>query len=1471
MAAHDQQTGAPRRSGLRRAARIAGLSVGVLAGVAGLAVGVLVIGANTGAGRRVLMQQTTALTGGMVNITGLAGRFPDHLRVSQIAIKDKQGVWLSLKNLDLDWSLLALLGRTARVYSVSADELDIPRLPVSDPQSASASSSSGPSKLGMGLDIRKLAIGRINVGAPLAGEAASFALNGHGSLSSLDAVLNGVSLPDLPKADIGLALKRLDKEGQINLATRTNGGTLAVHVDAKEGNNGFAATKLQMPQLTPLALTLDLKGPSKAAVLNFAANAGPVTAKAAGVLDLPGQRLGTLSAQLDAPQLMLKPDMGWGAIHFTTQLKGKMTEPEGAGSLQVDRLVASGAAVGSLKANFTGHANQAGQSDLMHVVVTADGIRLPGSAPTVLAAAPLTLEATLKPQEAGKPVVLDVSHPLLHLTGQIQSAAPQRGTLELALPDLAPLAQAANTALQGQAGLRAQFDLPAKTDGDTHVVADGTLAITGGQPQAVGLIGPKGTFSLQTTLRPFYAPLVGKDEAVKGEAATPVAHNVAAGQAQGQQGQQGQGAVLQHAAQQDGAHTAQTAQTGKTQKAAPIASAAPRQADGQQIELSKFTLDGQALHLVAQGRVNTGHDMAVSSTLALPDLAKALPSLRGGLTLALDATGPLQDFAANLHAEGDPGTATMPRGPVALDAHLQHLPAAPAGALDVQGSVDKAPLQLTAAFAQNAQGARQLNLQKLSWNSVQGEGKLALPQGEVVPLGDITLKIGRLADFKNLIGQQIAGALATSVHTVQIEGKPQVNLKLDGNVTTPQAKVGSLALAGQVTDPAAHPNADLTLKLAGLSAAGVTGQAKITAKGPDDAMQLTALVGPASWSASPLALDTAALLNLPAKQVKLQKLTATAKEETLKLQAPALVSFGDVMGVDRLRATLATRGAAPATLDVAGRIKPTLALTADIAHVTPALARPFAPDFKAQGELDLHAKVAGTLAQPTGQARLSGRGLRLDGSSAAASIPPLSLDALADLAGTSAKVDIKASAGPKLGLTVAGRAPLNKTGPLDLRANGNLDLSIANGVLGAQARQALGQVQLAVQVTGTAASPNVGGTVDLRDADIQDFAQGLHLSAINGRVVGAHDSVVIENLTAKAGEGTLGVTGSVGVSAPGMPINLHLTAQNARPLSSDLLTAIMNADITVKGQVRTRMDVVGGIDLKKVDINIPNSLPSSVARLDVVRPGDKQPDPKKAQANAKAAVIGLDLRVTSPGKFSVRGHGLDAEMAGRLKVQGTAQAPLVSGGFDLKRGNFDLAGISLNFTKGRVAFNGSGVSHKLDPTLDFEADRVVNGQTAMLMVGGYASQPKISFQSNPALPQDQVLAMLLFGTDAHSLSSTQMVELGTALATLTGVTSFDPMGTLRKTLHLDRLAVGGGSGVGNGGTTVEAGKYVMKGVYVGAKQATSGSGTQAQVQVDLTKELKLNTTVGTGGNVTGFTTPENDPGSSIGLLWQHRY
>ncbi|MFT8518101.1 translocation/assembly module TamB domain-containing protein [Acetobacter syzygii] len=1402
-----QSTPAPPRPVWRRVGRFALLATGSLVGIGVLATTVLLVGANTGAGRRMLIRQTTSLTGGMVTLSGLSGRFPDNFRVATLEIHDRQGAWLTLHDVRLDWSPLAMLGRQARIYAFTAAELDIPRLPVSDSaaQPAKAESPSAPSSLRLGVDIRKLEVGRINVGAPLAGQAASFSVSGRGKLGNIDPVINGLSLPRLPRSDIALQVKRLDVPGQISLATATGGGNLSLHLNASEGANGFAVTRLGMPQLAPIALKLDMQGPAKAASLAFNASAGAISAQVRGTLDLLGQQLTALEASAQAPQMSLTPDMGWQAVRFAARLSGKMAAPHGTAQVDIDQLAASGVQVGALKVRFAGEGAPAhAAAEQLHLTLTADGLRLPGKAPTLLAAAPLTLDATAKPGAPGIPVVFRLEHPVASLSGTVQAASPQKGTLSLNVPDLLPIGEAAGVPLRGHAGLNVQFDRPLNPQGDTHLAVNGPLAITGGQAQAAGLLGPDGQIALVATMRPL-----------------------------------------------------------------PAQGSLPA---GQQIDLSSLTLSGQALDAKAHGSLQTGRTVDMAATIGLPALDKLAPSLRGDATLALALKGPLQDFAATLGAKANIGTTTMAKGALVLDVSVAHLPTLPQGTLGLNGVLDRAPLQLDVAFGQAEDGMRHLDLQKLAWNSTKGQGALTLAPKEIIPRGNLDLSIGRLADYGPLVGQKLSGSMVASVNTTTVADKPVVALKLKGNVTTPVVHVGSLALEGTVADPALHPTPDLTLRLGGLSAAGVTGQALVSAKGPDTAMLLTAQVGPASWSGKPLALNTQAVLNLPDKQVKLQKLSATAKEETLRLQAPVLVSFGDTLGLDRLRAVLSAPGSQPATLDVAGKLKPSLSVTADIRNITPALAQPFVPGLKATGVVALSARLSGALDKPEGKVQLKGSNLRMAGSSAMASVPPLQVEATANLARTQAQVQVNASAGPKLGVQVRGNAPLSKTGALDLRTDGHLDLSIANGILGAQARQAQGQMQMALQIKGTATSPAITGAIDLINADFQDFAQGFHLSAINGRVVGARDRIMIQNLNAKAGDGTLGVTGFVGVAMPGMPVNLHLLAKDARPVTSDLLTAILNADITVNGQVQTRMDVEGGVELRRVEINIPNSLPSSVARLDVIRPGEeKKRAEEELAASTHKSVIGLDLKLVSPGKFFVRGHGLDAEMAGRLRVTGSTQAPVVTGGFDLKRGNFDLAGISLNFTKGRVGFNGSGVGHKLDPTLDFEADRAVEGQTAMLKVGGYASAPKISFDSIPSLPQDQVLAMLLFGTDARSLSSTQMVEVGTALATLTGLTTFDPMGTLRKTLHLDRLAVGGGSGVGNGGSSVEAGKYVMKGVYVGAKQATSGSGTQAQVQVDLTKHLKLNTTVGTGGSVTGFTTPENDPGSSVGLLWQYRY
>jgi len=343
---------------------------------------------------------------------------------------------------------------------------------------------------------------------------------------------------------------------------------------------------------------------------------------------------------------------------------------------------------------------------------------------------------------------------------------------------------------------------------------------------------------------------------------------------------------------------------------------------------------------------------------------------------------------------------------------------------------------------------------------------------------------------------------------------------------------------------------------------------------------------------------------------------------------------------------------------------------------------------------------------------------------------------------------------------------------------------------------------------------------------------------------------------------------------PKIPISIEVTARNAQPITNDIVTANLNANLTVKGTLRERIDLVGTFDVNRAVIGVPNSLPANVAVLDVVRPGELPPTP-----TAPRLVIGLDLDIKAPRDILVQGRGLDAELGGDIKIHGTTAQPLVSGGFELIRGTLALASTQLSFTMGEVSFNGTGLKGRIDPTIDFTAQANVQDSTVTLHITGLADSPRFELTSSPQLPQDEILARLLFGQSAAQLSALQVAEIGAALATLTGIGGsgggLNPLAKVQKALGLDRLSVGSAPATGppgntqNTGASISAGRYVTKRVYVGAMQSTTGT-SQVQVDVDLTKHLKLQTRLGNGTAVQG-TTPENDPGSSVGLSYQFEY
>jgi translocation and assembly module TamB len=251
----------------------------------------------------------------------------------------------------------------------------------------------------------------------------------------------------------------------------------------------------------------------------------------------------------------------------------------------------------------------------------------------------------------------------------------------------------------------------------------------------------------------------------------------------------------------------------------------------------------------------------------------------------------------------------------------------------------------------------------------------------------------------------------------------------------------------------------------------------------------------------------------------------------------------------------------------------------------------------------------------------------------------------------------------------------------------------------------------------------------------------------------------------------------------------------------------------------------------------------------------------------------LDLSVDAAGGLYVRGRGLDAEVQGKIALKGTVASPYATGAFDLRRGTLAIAGKSLDITTGRITFDGRSLSGSFDPALDFAASNTSGSITAKLAVTGHASSPHVELSSTPSLPQDEVLSHLLFGQNVSQLTPLELAQLADGLSTLMGNGGgFNPLSSARRSLGLDRLSVGG-TQTGNG-ASIEAGKTVSRGVYVGARQDTSG-GTQGMVQVDLTKHLKLNTTLATGFGAqqsnTTIPTPQTDRGSSVGVSYEFEY
>jgi len=386
-----------------------------------------------------------------------------------------------------------------------------------------------------------------------------------------------------------------------------------------------------------------------------------------------------------------------------------------------------------------------------------------------------------------------------------------------------------------------------------------------------------------------------------------------------------------------------------------------------------------------------------------------------------------------------------------------------------------------------------------------------------------------------------------------------------------------------------------------------------------------------------------------------------------------------------------------------------------------------------------------------------------------------------------------------------------------------------------------GPVAMGADIGGRWSAPTIRGSLKTANARLESPVTGMtidHLAAV-ARFSGPQ--LIFSQISGQtSGGGTIAGSGSVTFSEGRTALNLSFNANQALLLNRDDIAARVTGPLAIKSDGRNGT-ISGNLRLNKGLFQLGKaSAAASVPQL-VVR--DRGLDPEDVIEVQDLHPWKLDMKVAG-SNLNVTGLGISSRWTTDLSVGGYADAPRFTGRAELVRGDYDFAGRNFRLDRGTIRFRGESPP---DPQLDIHAQAQVQGLDASVLVQGTGLKPEITFASTPALPQDELLSRILFGTSITNLSAPEALQLASAVAALqSGSGSLDPINALRRAIGLDRLRIVPADVATGQKTAVAAGKYITRKLFV--EVVTDGQGYSAtRAEYQITRWLSILSTVSTVG------------------------
>lgn len=1360
---------------------------GLVAALIALFVVVILVGGFSRTGSQFLADQIASLVSTdnrQISLSGTGPLLSSQFSVDRITIADSQGVYATVEDLALDWTPRDLIRKRFTADRISARQVTIDRAPL--PSTEPVPDSDEPFSLPVEIDVATVDLPSIAIGAKLAQR--ELALSAQGSLTIVGDTIGS-----------RLTATRLDDPGNnavVDLLYAPNDNQLRMNLDYQEPPSGLLGQRLQLPGQPALAIKVDGDGP-------LDDWAGKVTAS------LDGERTITVdithALEGDGARTLTAKGGGSFSALVPPELRDVL-----AGQTAIDiaaRLGADGSAT-----------IKRGRFSTASAEVVAAGRYDPGG----------QNDLTLTARATGDPVL-------------ITSRSPEfNGSLRLRSLDLAVTGQAPAAELSAKVDL-AELSVPQGSFADVAFAAESSsFDLTGRTGSVTVVASVQGTDIRDEAIRPYIrgplaltAPLTVTSEAIAFDGLVLDSNGLDL-QGVGQftfanSSFSGRLAVRAVPGMLPAAVASRVDEP--VDLSARIDFVAPRA-----IALRDIVLSSDILQAEGSLSLDQNGMLATDLTGQIRDLGQFVERIEAPAAFNLSASGPLDSVEATVSLAVEEGRAAgyrLENFNLQLDGVANRK--APSASLTATGLIDGKAVDAKAQLV-STDGVTRVDALDLAIGPNRLTGALDLGQ-DLLPNGQIAFDFADLSLLAALAGQTVSGDLRGEIALRSSEGRISANVEASGSAI----RQGTLTIG--------DPSIDLRVTdVTALAAEGIV-RAESIASGENrlNAVELAFtrsgtntnfdLTG--RYDNAPVVLRGSLGQDTDGLAVAINELTAAPRGIALALASPTSIRMSD--GRVSIGDTVISAGSG--RVAVSGIVADTLNIEADIRALPASLAASLAPALAPEGTISGTITISGTAAAPIADYRLDWQGAAI-AQTRSAGLAALGVTANGRFENGNLTLDSSINGGG-IGLTAAGQVSLQNGPGLDIRVQGDVPLSAANAQLGAQGFVAEGNASVNVTVGGTGGKPTITGTVSTSGARVVDVRRNLAIEQITTTINLTGTRAEIGGLTGNfATGGQISVTGFIDISNPGLPSELTINLDQAVYVDGNTVTSTADARLTLTGSLLNGPLLAGTVNLSRTSITLSESRPASLQALDIEHRNAptavlrQRRDQEPAEGRTSSAPIALDLTISSPSQTFVRGRGIDAELGGTIRLTGSAAAPEVSGAFELRRGRMQILTKRLTITRATITFGGD-----LVPLLDLEATTTSGDATIVIRLTGLASNPQVTFSSTPSLPQDEILAQLIFGQSLARLSPLQIAQLADAAAQLAGGRGTSLFQSLRSTLGIDDLDV---STDETGGTSISAGKYLNDRTYIQLQQGGNG-GARATINLDIGRGLKLKGEAGGSG------------------------